>query len=180
LVQCNFGLRRQLRIAGVQVGQEIKADQPCYDTDRPLGREQEKMRCPTRSEPGREHGSIIVIIGTNAPLLPHQLRRLARRATLGIGRMGGVSGAGSGDLFLAFSTARVEEHGDSIGVLPLTMLSDERIDPIYEATVQATEEAIINALLAAQTMTGADDLRVIALPHDQLRSILRQYGRLKR
>jgi D-aminopeptidase len=180
LVQCNFGLRRQLRVAGVPVGQEIKADQPCYDTDRPLGREQEEMRCPTRSEPGREHGSIIVIIGTNAPLLPHQLRRLARRATLGIGRMGGVSGAGSGDLFLAFSTARVEEHGDSIGVLPLTMLNDERIDPIYEATVQATEEAIINALLAAQTMTGADDLRVTALPHDQLRSILRKYGRLKR
>ena len=94
--------------------------------------------------------------------------------------MGGVSGAGSGDLFLAFSTARVEEHGDSTGVLPLTMLSDERIDPIYEATVQATEEAIINALLAAQTMTGADDLRVTALPHDQLRIILRKYERLKR
>jgi D-aminopeptidase len=180
LVQCNFGLRRQLRIAGVPVGQEIKADQPCYDTGRPLGRDQEEMRCPTRSAPAREHGSIIVVIGTNAPLLPHQLRRLARRATLGIGRMGGVSGAGSGDLFLAFSTARVEEHGDSIGVLPLTMLSDERIDPIYEATVQATEEAIINALLAAQTMTGVDDLRVTALPHDQLRSLLRKYGRLKR
>lgn len=180
LVQCNFGLRRQLRIAGVPVGQEIKVDQPCYDTDRPLGRDQEEMRCPTRSAPGREHGSIIVVIGTNAPLLPHQLRRIARRATLGIGRMGGVSGAGSGDLFVAFSTARVEEHGDSVGVLPLTMLSDERIDPIYEATVQATEEAIINALLAARTMTGADDLRVTALPHDQLRSLLRKYGRLKR
>jgi D-aminopeptidase len=180
LVQCNFGLRRQLRIAGVPVGQEIKADPPCYDTDRPLAREQEELRCPTRTAPGREHGSIIVVIGTNAPLLPHQLRRIARRATLGIGRMGGVSGAGSGDLFLAFSTARVKEHGDSVGVLPLTMLSDERIDPIYEATVQATEEAIINALLAAQTMTGADDLRVTALPHDQLRSILRKYGRLKR
>jgi D-aminopeptidase len=180
LAQCNFGLRRQLRIAGVPVGQEIKVDQPCYDTDRPLGRDQEEMRCPTRSAPAREHGSIIVVIGTNAPLLPHQLRRVARRATLGIGRMGGVSGAGSGDLFVAFSTARVEEHGDSIGVLPLTMLSDERIDPIYEATVQATEEAIINALLAAQTMTGVDDLRVTALPHDQLRSVLRKYGRLKR
>jgi D-aminopeptidase len=179
LVQCNFGLRSQLRIAGVPVGQEIKADQPCYDTDRPLGPEQERMRCPGRSGPGREHGSIIVVIGTNAPLLPHQLRRIARRATLGIGRMGGVSGAGSGDLFLAFSTGRVEEHGDSIGLLPLTMLSDERIDPIYEATVQATEEAIINALLAARTMTGSDDLRVAALPHDQLRRILRKYGRLK-
>ena len=179
LVQCNFGLRRQLRVAGAPVGVEIKADEPCYETSRPLTREQESMRCPPRKMPGREHGSIIVIIGTNAPLLPHQLRRLARRATLGIGRMGSVSGAGSGDLFLAFSTARVEEHGDSIGVLPLTMLSDERIDPIYEATVQATEEAVINAMLAARTMTGADDLRVTALPHDQLRRILQKYGRLK-
>ena len=179
LVQCNFGLRRQLRIAGVPVGQEIQADPPCYDTNRPLPREQEPMRCPPRKMPTQEHGSIIVVIATNAPLLPHQLRRLARRATLGIGRMGGVSGAGSGDLFLAFSTARVEEHGDTIGVLPLTMLSDERIDPVYEATVQATEEAIINALLAAQTMTGADNFRATALPHDQLRSILLKYGRLK-
>ena len=179
LVQCNFGLRRQLRVAGAPVGTEIKADEPCYETSRSLTREQESMRCPPRKMPDREHGSIIVIIGTNAPLLPHQLRRLARRATLGIGRMGGVSGAGSGDLFLAFSTARVEEHGDSIGVLPLTMLSDERIDPIYEATVQATEEAIINAMLAARTMTGADDLRVTALPHDQLRRILQKYKRLK-
>jgi D-aminopeptidase len=179
LVQCNFGLRRQLRVAGAPVGEEIKADEPCYETSRSLTREQESMRCPPRKTADREHGSIIVIIGTNAPLLPHQLRRLARRATLGIGRMGGVSGAGSGDLFLAFSTARVEEHGDSIGVLPLTMLSDERIDPIYEATVQATEEAIINAMLAAKTMTGADDLRVAALPHDQLRRILEKYRRLK-
>ena len=179
LVQCNFGLRQQLRVAGAPVGMEIKADEPCYATSRSLSREQEPMRCPPRKMPEREHGSIIVIIGTNAPLLPHQLRRVARRAALGIGRMGGVSGAGSGDLFLAFSTARVEEHGDSIGVLPLTMLSDERIDPIYEATVQATEEAIINAMLAARTMTGADDLRVTALPHDELRRILHKYGRLK-
>ena len=179
LVQCNFGLRKQLRVAGAPVGTEIKADEPCYETSRRLTREQESMRCPPRKLPDREHGSIIVIIGTNAPLLPHQLRRVARRATLGIGRMGGISGAGSGDLFLAFSTARVDEHGDSVGVLPLTMLSDERIDPIYEATVQATEEAIINAMLAARTMTGADDLRVTALPHDQLRRILQKYGRLK-
>jgi D-aminopeptidase len=180
LVQCNFGLRRQLRIAGVPVGQEIKADEPCYATDRPLARQQESMRCPSRSAPGREHGSIIVIVGTDAPLLPHQLRRVARRATLGIGRMGGVSGAGSGDLFLAFSTGRLPEQPDATGIVPLTMLSDERIDPIYEATVQATEEAIINAMLAAKTMTGADDLRVTALPHDQLRRILGKYGRLRK
>jgi L-aminopeptidase/D-esterase-like protein len=93
--------------------------------------------------------------------------------------MGGVSGAGSGDLFLAFSTGKVDQPLDSAGVLPLRMLSDERIDPIYEATVQATEEAILNAMLAAKTMTGADDLRVTALPHDQVRSILQKYGRLR-
>jgi L-aminopeptidase/D-esterase-like protein len=93
--------------------------------------------------------------------------------------MGGVSGAGSGDLFLAFSTGKVDQPLDSAGVFPLRMLSDERIDPIYEATVQATEEAILNAMLAAKTMTGADDLRVTALPHDQVRSILQKYGRLR-
>jgi L-aminopeptidase/D-esterase-like protein len=93
--------------------------------------------------------------------------------------MGSISGAGSGDLFLAFSTGKVDQPVDSAGVLPLRMLSDERIDPIYEATVQATEEAIINAMLTARTMSGADDLRVTALPHDQLRAILRKYGRLK-
>jgi D-aminopeptidase len=158
LVQCNFGLRRQLRVAGVPVGQEIMDPEgPAKD---------------------QEHGSIIVIIATDAPLLPHQLRRVAKRATLGIGRMGGISGAGSGDLFLAFSTARTGTP-DSAGVNSVRMLDDERIDPIYEATVQATEEAIINALLAAKTMTGADDLRVPALPHDRLREVLQRYGRLR-
>jgi len=179
LVQCNFGLREQLRIAGVPVGREIKADKPCYDTRRRLRPDQAAMRCPSGAEATREHGSIIVIIGTDAPLLPHQLRRVARHAALGIGRMGGVSGAGSGDLFLAFSTGKVDQPLDSAGVFPLRMLSDERIDPIYEATVQATEEAILNAMLAAKTMTGADDLRVTALPHDQVRSILQKYGRLR-
>ena len=179
LVQCNFGLRQQLRVAGVPVGAEVKVAEPCYATDRPLTAEQEQMRCPDGSGPAKEHGSIIVVIGTNAPLLPHQLRRVARRAALGIGRMGGISGAGSGDLFLAFSTGRIPAQPDSVGTVALSMVSDERIDPIYEATVQATEEAILNALLAARTMTGADDLRVYALPHDQLRNILRKYGRLR-
>jgi L-aminopeptidase/D-esterase-like protein len=126
----------------------------------------------------REHGSIIVVIATDAPLVPHQLRRLARRAALGIGRMGGISGAGSGDLFLAFSTAPTGT-ADSSGVATIGMLQDDHIDPVYEAAVQGTEEAIINALLAARTMTGADDLRVPALPHDQLRQILRKFGRLQ-
>ena len=177
LVQCNFGLRRQLRIAGAPVGQEILEPKSCYDTDAPLKPDLAAMRCPRGREPQREHGSIIVIIATDAPLLPHQLRRVAKRAALGIGRMGGTAGAGSGDLFLAFSTAKSGDP-DSSGVSPIRMLDDERISPVYEATVQATEEAIINALLASKTMTGADFLRVPELPHDRLREVLRKYRRL--
>jgi D-aminopeptidase len=177
LVQCNFGLRRQLRIAGVPVGQEIQDLEQCYATDGPLGPTAALKRCPGGQTRDQERGSIIVVIGTNAPLLPHQLRRLARRAALGIGRMGGIAGAGSGDLFLAFSTAK-PGAADSLGVSSVPMLDDERIDPLYESTVQATEESIVNALLAARTMTGADYLRVPALPHDRLREVLRKYGRL--
>jgi L-aminopeptidase/D-esterase-like protein len=179
LVQCNFGLRRQLRIAGIPVGQEITGLDPCYATTGPLPDVPAAVRCPRGESRAREHGSIIVIIGTDAPLLPHQLRRVARRAALGIGRMGGIAGASSGDLFLAFSTASTS-GSDTAAVTSIRMLQDERIDPVYEATVQATEEAIINALLAAKTMTGADDLRVSALPHDQLRAILRKHGRLRK
>jgi D-aminopeptidase len=178
LVQCNFGLRRQLRVAGVPVGQEITDPKPCYDAEAPPTPEAAGMLCPRGADGEREHGSIIVVVGTDAPLLPHQLRRVARRAALGIGRMGGIAGSGSGDLFLAFSTASTGT-ADSVGVTPVAMLSDEKIDPVYEATVQATEEAIINALLAAKTMTGADYLRVPALPHDRLREVLRKYGRLR-
>jgi D-aminopeptidase len=176
LVQCNFGLRRQLRIAGVPVGSEITEPNPCYATRGSLPPEQEPMRCPAGSDKGREHGSIIAIIGTDAPLLPHQLRRVARRAALGVGRMGGVAGAGSADLFLAFSTGKTG-NPDSTAVSLTPMLEDDRIDPVYEATVQATEEAIINAMLAAETMTGADDLRVPALPHERLKAVLKKYGR---
>jgi L-aminopeptidase/D-esterase-like protein len=179
LVQCNFGLRPQLRVAGVPVGQEITDLKPCYETQRPSASIPDSLRCPGGKNATREQGSIIVVIATDAPLLPHQLRRVARRASLAIGRMGGIAGAGSGDLFLAFSTASTGEPEQS-GITSLHMLQDERIDPVYEATVQATEEAIINALLAAETMSGADDLRVPALPHDRLRAILRKYGRLSR
>jgi D-aminopeptidase len=178
LVQCNFGLRRQLRVAGVPVGQEIAEPRPCYDTRAPLGREQSDMRCPVGGNRDREQGSIIAVIATDAPLLPHQLRRVARRAALGVGRMGGIAGAGSGDLFLAFSTVKIGT-ADSVGVSSIPMLQDDRIDPVYEATVQATEEAIVNAMLSARTMTGADDLRVPALPHDRLKAVLRKYGRLR-
>jgi L-aminopeptidase/D-esterase-like protein len=118
-----------------------------------------------------------VVVATDAPLLPHQLRRVARRAALGIGRMGGIAGSGSGDLFIAFSTQDSGTPGAD-GTAPVRMLPDERIDPLYEATVQATEEAIINAMLAARTMRGADGLVIPALPHDRLRAVLRKYHRL--
>jgi L-aminopeptidase/D-esterase-like protein len=159
LVQCNFGQRRLLRIAGVPVGQEITE--------------------PRETGPEKDEGSIIAVVATDAPLLPHQLRRVARRAALGIGRMGGIAGAGSGDLFIAFSTASTGAPGAQ-GVRTVGMLGDERIDPVYEATVQATEEAIINAMLAAKTMRGADNYVVPALPHDRLKEVLRKYGRLSK
>jgi dipeptidyl aminopeptidase/acylaminoacyl peptidase/L-aminopeptidase/D-esterase-like protein len=155
LVQANHGLREQLRIAGVPVGREIR--------DGSLRR--------------KEAGSIIIVVATDAPLLPHQLKRLARRAALGLARTGSVSGNGSGDLFLAFSTAK-PEAGKSGQNEKVEMLPNERIDPLLEATVQATEEAIVNALVAAETMTGVDGHRVVALPHDRLKHVLKQYNRL--
>jgi D-aminopeptidase len=179
LVQCNFGLREQLRIAGVPVGQEITAPEPCYDTTEKLDSARARERCPAGSGKATEHGSIIVIVATDAPLLPHQLRRVARRAALGVGRMGGVAGMGSGDLFLAFSTAPTGTP-DARRVAKVEMLAEQAIDPIYEATVQATEEAIVNAMVAARTMTGADGYRVPALPHEALREVLARHGRLLR
>jgi D-aminopeptidase len=155
LVQCNFGLRRQLRIAGIPVNQELEVPEPCYDTSEPLDS----------------------ALANDAPLLPRQLRRIARRAALGVGRMGGIAGAGSGDLFIAFSTGPTGT-ADSTGVARVAMLSDDVIDPVYEAAVQATEEAIINAMLAARTMTGANWYRVEALPHEGLREVLARHGRL--
>ncbi|MEO8296125.1 MAG: P1 family peptidase [Gemmatimonadota bacterium] len=194
LVQCNFGTRNQLRIAGIPVGREIQAPPDCYDTSGPLDSAKTGFRCPSthgsvqpdpafypagelRGALREDHGSIIVIIATDAPLLPHQLKRIAKRASLGVGRMGGVAGSGSGDIFLAFSTSPAEPSDSSILMEP--MLSDQRINAVYEATVQATEESIINAMLAAKTMTGANDLKVTALPHDQLRAILARYNRVK-
>ncbi len=177
LVQCNFGLRRELRIAGVPVGQEISAPEPCYDTTEKLDSARARERCPAGTARVNEHGSIIVVVATDAPLLPHQLKRVAKRAALGIGRMGGIAGMGSGDLFLAFSTAPTGVGGRP-RVAEVKMLVDQAIDPVYEATVQATEEAITNAMVAARTMTGADGYRVPALPHEELRRVLARHGRL--
>jgi L-aminopeptidase/D-esterase-like protein len=161
LVQCNYGSRPNLRIAGVPVGKEIPEDRAYAST--------------TFDELDR--GSIIVVVATDAPLLAHQLKRLTRRVTLGLGRDGSISGNGSGDIFIAFSTANpgaaFADH-----VVDLKMLPNEKIEPIFAATVQATEEAIINAMVAAETMTGIENHKVIALPHDRLRAILKKYNRL--
>jgi len=161
LVQCNYGSRANLRIAGVPVGKEIPEDRAYAST--------------TFSELDR--GSIIVVVATDAPLVAHQLKRLARRVTLGLGRDGSISGNGSGDIFIAFSTANpgaaFADH-----VVDLKMLPNEKIEPIFAATVQATEEAIINAMVAAETMTGIENHKVIALPHDRLRAVLKKYNRL--
>jgi L-aminopeptidase/D-esterase-like protein len=161
LVQCNYGSRSNLRIAGVPVGLEIP-DDPAYASAKP-GEE--------------ERGSIIVVVATDAPLVAHQLKRLARRVALGLGRDGSTSGNGSGDIFIAFSTAN-PGAAKATGTISLTMLPNDRMNPLFTATVQATEEAVVNAMVAAETMTGIENHRVIALPHDRLRAVLRKYNRL--
>lgn len=164
LVQANFGRRPQLTIAGVPVGKEI-----------PMPPQQAAM---LHDDPARgDVGSIIILVATDAPLLPHQLKRLARRATLGMARTGGLSGNGSGDIFLAFSTANPDGFKAS-GLAALQMVSNEEISPIFDATAWATEEAIVNAMVAAETMTGADNRRVERLPHDGLRAALKKYNRV--
>jgi len=155
LVQCNYGRRSQLRIAGVPVGKEI----------------------PDHTVREEDIGSIIIVVATDAPLIPTQLKRLARRATLGLGRDGSFAGDGSGDIFIAFSTANPGGTAGK-GVRTLTMLPNQQLNPIFLATVQATEEAIINAMVAAETMKGANDLEVIELPHGRLREVLKKYNRL--
>jgi len=164
LVQANHGRRPELRIAGAPVGQELPV--------------------PAKPAPGglppaeQEQGSIIIVVATDAPLLPHQLERIARRATMGLARTGATSGNGSGDIFLAFST-------DNAGVaaapreIHVNMLSNNRISALFSATVEATEEAIINALIAAETMTGVDGRRVDAIPHDRVRELMKKYGRAR-
>jgi D-aminopeptidase len=155
LVQCNYGARSQLRIAGVPVGREI-GEHTVRDDD---------------------VGSIIVVVATDAPLIPTQLKRVARRVSLGLGRDGSFSGDGSGDIFIAFSTAN-PGAAEPKGIRPLTMLPNQRLNPIFLATVQATEEAVVNAMVAAKTMKGINDVEVIGLPHDRLREVLKKYNRL--
>lgn len=166
LVQANFGGRNQLTIAGVPVGREIKGSEARMNFGAGAGAE----------AAGR--GSIIAIAATDAPLAPHQLRRIAQRISLGVGRTGGTAGNGSGDIFLAFSTANPGAFRRD-GPSTIQMMSNDDINGLLDATVDATEEAIINAMIAARTMVGLNGNTIYAIPHDQVRDILRKYGRLK-
>jgi L-aminopeptidase/D-esterase-like protein len=194
-VQCNYGTRTQLRIAGIPVGREIKGVDYCVAAavDPPIktfdGRP--VPICGSTPSPSDqpaeepEQGSIIIVVGTDAPLSPDQLKRVVRRVALGMGRMGSNNGNGSGDIFIAFSTANrgIDWGNSGPSTLPpptMQRLGSGLMDPIFTATVEATEEAIINAMLAAETMTGADYRRAWAIPHDQVKEILARYNRLSR
>lgn len=161
LVQCNCGRRAQLMISGVPVGKEIPQDVPYARKDPRIG---------------QDTGSIIIVVATDAPLLPNQLKRIARRATMGLARTGSTSGNSSGDLFLAFSTAA--RITSTEGVSTVQTLGNDSLNPLFEATAQATEEAIVNAMVGAGTMTGIDGHTVIGLPHAQLIQALKKYNRL--
>ena len=162
LVQANYGLRPLLTIAGAPIGQEITDLMP--------------EEYSTQSPPS-EQGSIIVVIASDAPLLPHQLKRLARRAPLGVAKVGGVGGNGSGDIYIAFSTSNTHAYSDT-ETTEVKMVPNELMNDLFLATVQSTEEAIVNALVAAETMTGINGNKVYAIPHDRLRSALKKYNRL--
>jgi D-aminopeptidase len=181
LVQCNTGDRLTLRIAGAPIGADLsKAWQPCYDLK--LSPPGKLPKCSgdgaSSHEPPPDEGSIIIVVATDAPLIPKQLDRVARRAALGLGRMGSYAGNGSGDLIVSFTTASTDandpdqKHPSSIPPLP-----NSGIDPLFKAVVEATEESVVNALVAARTMTGADGYTFYGLPHEELRRLLKHYGR---
>ncbi|HRK53882.1 MAG TPA: P1 family peptidase [Cyclobacteriaceae bacterium] len=160
LVQANYGARSQLTVAGVPVGKEI--------TD----------LMPTSGKPDEDQGSIIVVAATDAPFLPHQLDRFVKRVALGVGVVGGRGGNSSGDIFIAFSTAN-PEVGAMDKLANLKMFPNEMINPFFDAVAQATEESIINAMIAAETMVGRDGNKVYAIPHDRLIEVMKKYNRLK-
>jgi L-aminopeptidase/D-esterase-like protein len=159
LVQANYGRRELLHIAGVPVGKEIPD------------------LLPTKGHVGDGAGSIIIVVGTDAPLLPHQLDRLVKRTALGLGIVGGRGEDSSGDIFIAFSTAN-PEAAKIDGIAELEMLPNERINPLFREVANATEEAIVNAMVAAETMEGINGNKVYAIPHDRLREVLKKYNRL--
>jgi L-aminopeptidase/D-esterase-like protein len=190
LVQCNYGSRRDLRIAGVPVGEEIPDLTACIANNDPVTPNAPGPRCgdgnnarapggrgPRTDNDAPEQGSIIVVVATDAPLLPHQLKRIATRVPLGIGREGGFGGNSSGDIFIAFSTANPRAWFNDQPVTDVKMLPNDRISPLFQATAQATEAAITNALLGAETMTGANDWRVYAMPVDRMLAAMKKYGR---
>ena len=162
LVQSNFGRRPQLQVAGIPVGREWPEDAPFTQAD----------------GPNNELGSIIIVVATDAPLLPTQLKRIARRAMMGIARVGGMAGNGSGDIFVAFSTANTEAANATSGLQQAAFLPNDQLDGLFEATVVATEEAIVNAMVAARTMSGIDGNRLVAIDHARLQQILRRHDRL--
>jgi L-aminopeptidase/D-esterase-like protein len=163
LAQTNFGRRHQLTIAGAPVGNHFKDNIPAPNGENPFK---------------QDDGSLIVIIATDAPLLPHQLKRVARRVTLGMARTGSIGGNGSGDIFLAFSTANPKAaHPNNMGISHIDTLSNDHIDPLFAATAYATEEAIINSMIAAEDMKG-HELSVKAIPHDGVIDVLGKYTRL--
>ena len=187
LVQCNYG--GDLRILGVPIRPEITDMRMCTVLPKPLSRPWTAgvppctatgrgARNDGRVDDHEGRGSIIVIVATDAPLLPHQLERIARRVMLGMGRLGSFAGNSSGDLFLAFSTANANAAKPD-GTPSLVMLPNERIDPLFQATIEATEEAVVNAMLAAQTMTGADGIRVFGLPGNRVVAALKKFNRMK-
>jgi L-aminopeptidase/D-esterase-like protein len=182
LVQCNYGVRRDLRIAGVPVGEEIQDLAGCIANSDPLPPNSQRPHCDQSgraADQSDEQGSIIVVVATDAPLLPHQLKRIATRVPLGIGRQGGFGGNGSGDIFIAFSTANSRAWFNDGPTTSVQMLPNDRISPLFQATAQATEAAITNALLAAETTTGANDLRIYAMPVDRMLGVMRKYGRIQ-
>ena len=186
LVQCNYG--GDLHILGAPVGREITDLRFCST----LAGEQSRawlrgIRKCGQPAPARDddaaaeqigRGSIIVIVATDAPMLPHQLERISRRVAMGLGKLGSFAGNGSGDLFLSFSTAN-RSNASVDSVEHITALPNDRLNPFFQATIDATEEAVVNAMLAAETMVGADGLRAHHLPGDRVIAALKKYGRIK-
>jgi L-aminopeptidase/D-esterase-like protein len=174
LVQCNFGLQPDLRIAGAAVGQELsKRYAPCTATPA----KSDKLRaCEARPDDKPGDGSMIVVIATDAPLLPHQLKRLAKRPGHAMGRLGDISRESSGDIFMAFSTANPQLNSMQMEQISVQTYPNPLMNPLFEGVVQATEEAVLNAMVGAKTMTGRDGHRVYGLPHDEVRAIVSRNG----
>lgn len=192
LVQCNYGAARQLRVAGIPVAREMTLQPRCVTkfTSPPqqingiAATLCDPKRLAIADGPNQDHrGSIIIVVATDAPLTAEQLKRLARRASVGLGRLGAIESDGSGDIFIAFSTANAGADdgnwaADAGKPASIERLRSAALNPLFEATVQGVEESVVNALVAAYTMTGADYWTISALPHDQLQEVLRRHGML--